>query len=728
MPRPLTPETVVNTWTDAWQDNPDVTTLANGNVVVVWDSKFMHDDMDYQYVAAQIFRPDGTRVGGEMILSDLSLVANYPRVEALAGGGFAVAWTAGPDSVLNPTDVYTATYSAAGARTSAIQRVSQSTDNDFFAPDVVARPDGGYSVIWSRERAEPNEDVFNSSDTFVRSYGANGSPQSGTTLLNTQTFGDQHGGRGAALSNGFSVVVWEGERPGNSPYALPSDVRARILDATGRPITPEIMVTPDANGPNGGIALTDTDVDVAALSGGRFIVTWVDTVLDGQPDGDTAFRVYGRIFGADGRAQTGAFQVNQYDSNVPDHTAVIGLANGGFAVVWDQWADERADTHQTEVFGQYFSEFGVRVGGNFIVNNERDWSQEWPSITALDNGNIFVAYESEYLDGDHLGIGGRIFLGMTAAEIARGSFGAPTQLADRITGSMGADRIMGLAGNDALTGRGGNDLIVAGGGADALNGGYGNDTLDGGAGVDTLIFAAATPIHVNLALRGPQATGQGTDTIMNIENVTSGSGNDVLSGNGAANVLNGGAGNDVLNGAGGNDRLIGGLGIDTMRGGLGNDSYSVNHARDVVTEVAGGGIDWINATVGIDLARFPHVENVALAGTAALFANGSAGNNTLIGNGVNNMLSGRAGNDVLTGGAGADTFIYRDGFDRDVITDFRNDVDTIRLLDFGLTSFAQARGHATQVGANVVFDFGGGDTLTIRNATINALSDDLLFV
>lgn len=51
-----------------------------------------------------------------------------------------------------------------------------------------------------------------------------------------------------------------------------------------------------------------------------------------------------------------------------------------------------------------------------------------------------------------------------------------------------------------------------------------------------------------------------------------------------------------------------------------------------------------------------------------------------------------------------------------------------KMLDFGVTSFAQARTHATQSGTDVVFDFGGGDTLTIRNITINALADDMIFV
>ncbi|MGO1080035.1 hypothetical protein [Inquilinus sp. CA228] len=65
MPGPVTPEFVVNTWNGAWQDNPDVTKLKNGNIVVIWDSPYLEEDV--QYAAAQVFRPDGTPVGNEKI-------------------------------------------------------------------------------------------------------------------------------------------------------------------------------------------------------------------------------------------------------------------------------------------------------------------------------------------------------------------------------------------------------------------------------------------------------------------------------------------------------------------------------------------------------------------------------------------------------------------------------------------------------------------------------------
>ena len=58
-----------------------------------------------------------------------------------------------------------------------------------------------------------------------------------------------------------------------------------------------------------------------------------------------------------------------------------------------------------------------------------------------------------------------------------------------------------------------------------------------------------------------------------IENAFGGAGNDVLTGNAAANRLDGGAGNDRIEGGAGNDILIGGRGSDTLVGGAGADTF-----------------------------------------------------------------------------------------------------------------------------------------------------------
>lgn len=77
--------------------------------------------------------------------------------------------------------------------------------------------------------------------------------------------------------------------------------------------------------------------------------------------------------------------------------------------------------------------------------------------------------------------------------------------------------------------------------------GDGNDTYDGGAGNDTLDLGATTAAAV-VDLSAGTAVGSdiGTDTLKNIENVVTGSGNDTIVANTAQNLLTGGAGEDTF--------------------------------------------------------------------------------------------------------------------------------------------------------------------------------------
>ena len=90
------------------------------------------------------------------------------------------------------------------------------------------------------------------------------------------------------------------------------------------------------------------------------------------------------------------------------------------------------------------------------------------------------------------------------------------------------------------------------------------------------------------------AAGEGDDVGADIENVTTGSGEDVLVGNDAANVLDGGFGSDVIRGGGspdtvisgggdgqlfgedGDDQLIGSAGSERFDGGAGLDRFVVD--------------------------------------------------------------------------------------------------------------------------------------------------------
>jgi Ca2+-binding RTX toxin-like protein len=89
-------------------------------------------------------------------------------------------------------------------------------------------------------------------------------------------------------------------------------------------------------------------------------------------------------------------------------------------------------------------------------------------------------------------------------------------------------------------------------------------TIDGQGGTNTLDYSAYNVgVRVNLALGTATGAAGG---ISNIQNVTGGSGNDILVGNDQANVLRAGAGRDILIGRGGADTLFGGTGDDILIG------------------------------------------------------------------------------------------------------------------------------------------------------------------
>ena len=166
-------------------------------------------------------------------------------------------------------------------------------------------------------------------------------------------------------------------------------------------------------------------------------------------------------------------------------------------------------------------------------------------------------------------------------------------------------------------------------------------------------------------------------TLTGDDRLTGSDGDDRIAALTGADVVKGRAGDDTLLGGGGRDRLKGNAGDDTLRGGPGRD-------------VLKGGRD----------------------------------DDRLFGGAHRDRLDGQAGDDRLTGGGGADRFIFRDGGGHDTITDFTDDLDVIVVRDLG--DAAEILDHATQRGADVLFDFGGGDTLTVLGTTIGALSDDIL--
>jgi Ca2+-binding RTX toxin-like protein len=188
-----------------------------------------------------------------------------------------------------------------------------------------------------------------------------------------------------------------------------------------------------------------------------------------------------------------------------------------------------------------------------------------------------------------------------------------------------------------------------------MKGGDGDDYLDGGEGYDRAgFFGAATGVHVDLRLQGEaQDTGQGMDTLVNIENLSGTSFADTLIGDDADNlILPSGGDGDRLFGMGGDDTfalVFGGSGI--FNGGDGSDSvqFSSNGAGGLsalTVDLSDSG----EQDTGAGLFTFKDIENVS-------GSDFDESNDLLTGSSAANILAGALADDVLTGARGDDLLL-----------------------------------------------------------------------
>lgn len=228
---------------------------------------------------------------------------------------------------------------------------------------------------------------------------------------------------------------------------------------------------------------------------------------------------------------------------------------------------------------------------------------------------------------------------------------------ENIIGSNYNDVLAGDGGVNVIYGQNGNDTIFGAAGNDTLDGGAGNDTLDGGTGADVMVGGTNNDVYY-VDDAGDTVTenlNEGTDLVYtsvnhtlaaNVENLTALVNTGLtLTGNNLNNTITGGTGADIIDGGTGNDVMI---------GSGGDDTYYVDSTSDVVSELAGGGIDTVYTTVNWTMSS--NVEVLRASGGGNLSLGGSGGVDTIYGGTGNDTINGNGGADSMIGGAGDDTY------------------------------------------------------------------------
>lgn len=447
---------------------------------------------------------------------------------------------------------------------------------------------------------------------------------------------------------------------------------------------------------------------------------------------------------------TGEMFVNRASQGLP-------AANILFRTIWDGGGTDTYD------FSQYTTDLVLDLApggwtdvdrhGNFqAANLNRHYfdpvNPTGPEVYA--RGQVFNAllYEGDTRSLIENALGG------FGDDVMRGN-----QAGNALQGRDGDDSLYGFDGNDALFSGAGGGLMDGGSGDDGIYAGDGAEIIEGGSGRDHLLYTFSTAaVKVNL-LTGTAFGGSAQgDLIAGIEELDGSPFDDVLTGDGGANLLNGALGNDLLEGYGGADSLFGSGGNDTLVGGAGADSLNGATGTDVA-RYAGAAIT-LNLLTGVHIGDaagdvFSGIEtfegssfaDVLVGNDAAQTLDGRLGNDaiqgqggadTLIGGAGFDGLDGGAGNDRLVGGAAADSLVGGAGFDTADFTDIGDDMvidlaSGSALSDDGIDNLSSVENVlATAFGdtvsgnaaANLLSGLGGDDRITGRDGADSLLGGE----
>ncbi len=355
---------------------------------------------------------------------------------------------------------------------------------------------------------------------------------------------------------------------------------------------------------------------VTTLADGRFVISWMDQSETG--DDTSGYAIRAQIFAADGSKLGSEFLVNTTTARTQEFSSVTALENGGFVVSWTDQSLSPDDTSLSAIRAQVFAADGSKTGGEFLVNTTTAGSQLTSSATALAGGGFVISWTDSSQSPDEPS-GYAIRAQVFAADGSK--LGTEFLVNTTTSGNQDYSEVTALAdGGFVVTWT---DLSRTG-----------VDTS--GAAIRAQVFAAdgsksGDEILVNTITTGDQARStvtaladgrfaiSWTDTSLSPDDPSNYAVRaQIFDARGAAIDLAGTSGNDDFHGTGWDDTIGGGDGSDTLHGGDGNDTLH-----------GGDGDDILRGGLGID---------------------------QLFGGNGNDTLCGQAGNSVLVGGAGDDRY------------------------------------------------------------------------
>lgn len=738
--------------------------LDDDNLVAVWTYEiedFFTDELLHSEIGTRLLNADGSgaALADTYVDPTSSVYFGLPTVVSQDDGSYFISYgidVEGDSDLGLIAESYLAVYNNSGTLLFENQLGSTVPGADptgeFFAT-AVRLADGNTLVMWSDTHGTTALNYDN--QVLGQVYDEDGMAVGNSFDVSAAASGYQLPLGSSLLADGRAVVVYNAGTISKDVFsgvvsgAKETALKARLLSATGVPTGAEITIdTTPANAAH-------SEVEILNIGTGGWVAIWIIENANGTESIQAQrFSITGTKVGTKVTiATTEPFDEFQT-------FATVELANGGYAVVWEEFdsnfdlqsairyfdmngvvLDANDGAAGTDLTFGGITGFGGGIGMDRLTDLElaADGTVVALGVTETrdDNGTPFDdsddtgtgTIQTVQFDTGLPTSGGRVVVdGTIAANTLYGKNG----FNDFIRGLEGNDKLFGLSGDDWLDGGSGNDILNGGTGNDQMTGGDGNDTYVVDSAIDEVIeFNDASQIdtvqsYIDLSLQDA-LIGNG----MWVENLTLlGNAAFVGTGNFALNVIIGNDLSNTLDGGGADNN------IDQLKGGKGDDIYILYEETniegdptngDTIVELSKEGTDTVyteaaNHTLASNVEVLRFTSSIAHTGT------GTGGNDTLVGNSEADVLKGLGGNDILDGsdfelgddgkvdtlegGLGNDTYYLFATVDNVIDT---GGIDTINTdqTTFSLAAYAQIE--------NLTYRGGPGAISLTGNALANVI-------
>jgi hypothetical protein len=181
------------------------------------------------------------------------------------------------------------------------------------------------------------------------------------------------------LANGGFVIAWQEGGQGDR-------IIAQIYNAQGTKVGAEFVAnTESAHG--------NLLPSITALSNGGFVIGW-----QSNPTG-YGYEIKAQVFDAVGHTIGSELTVYATAEEDQARPALTGLANGGFAVTWEDDTFTGADGSGSGIRARLYGSDGIALGDQFLVNTQTNGSQLGPAIGKLANGGFVVTWSTSRPQG-----------------------------------------------------------------------------------------------------------------------------------------------------------------------------------------------------------------------------------------------------------------------------------------------------------------------------------------